>query len=50
MGANKTKKNLNTVRSLPKLKKVTNKNNKYHYKLDSPAKMRGKINRRRNYV
>ena len=42
MGANKTKKNLNIVRSLPKLKKVTNKNKKYHYKLDSPAKMREK--------
>ena len=42
MGANKTKKNLNIVRSFPKLKKVTNKNKKYHYKLDSPAKMREK--------
>ena len=33
---------MNIVRSLPKLKKVTNKNKKYHYKLDSPAKMREK--------
>tara|TARA_Y100000816_G_scaffold28161_1_gene18039 strand:+ start:10884 stop:12191 length:1308 start_codon:yes stop_codon:yes gene_type:complete len=43
MGASKTKKNLKNTRVLlPKLKKVTNKNKKYHYKLKNPSEMREK--------
>lgn len=43
MGASKTKKNLKNIRVLlPKLKKVTNKNKKYHYKLKNPSEMREK--------